>query len=256
MKITILGNGNMAFAIARGLKDSFELEIWGRNLDKLKSCREKLNSNVSIVEYGEEKGRIDGQNIILAFKPQNIEEVGNSLIGKAQHIFSILAGTTIETISKNISSENYVRVMPNLSSIFQKSTTAITGDRGAKDLAIDIFSKIGEVIWLNSEDEVDIATAIAGSGPAYLSMVAEAMSDGGVKMGLKREDANKLVSSLFGSFAPLISKYSPYEIKNRVMSPRGTTAFGYSSLEDRGVRAAFISAVESGYLQALNLRKV
>jgi pyrroline-5-carboxylate reductase len=109
------------------------------------------------------------------------------------------------------------------------------------------MSAIGDTMWLASEKELDIATAVAGSGPAYLALVAEAMMDGGVAGGLKRADSVALVNSLFRGFAPLISAQHPALIKDSVMSPAGTTAAGYKELEIGGVRASFIKAIASAF---------
>ena len=146
--------------------------------------------------------------------------------------------------------------MPNLSALFQKSMTSISGDIHSKNLALNIFSTIGSTIWLESENEINIATAIAGSGPAYLSLVAEAIADGGVKAGLKRKDSEKLVLGLFTGFAPLLEGHKASEIKDSVMSPKGTTAYGYATLEENSVRNSFMQAIESAYQRAIELGKM
>ena len=253
-KLTIVGNGNMAFAIAKGLVENYRLEVVGRDLEKLKKFRENLGKDIDILEY-QDGFSIEGKNIILTFKPNNLKSVSPLLTGTAETLFSVLAGTKIETIKDEVSSKSYIRAMPNLSALFQKSMTSITGDVQAKKLAIDIFSTIGKTLWLESENEVDIATAIAGSGPAYLSLVAEALADGGVKAGLKRVDSEKLVFGLFDGFSHLLKDQKASNIKDSVMSPKGTTAYGYSTLEDGSVRNSFIKAVESAYQRAVELGK-
>jgi len=253
-KITILGNGNIAFAIAKGLVNNYELEIIGRDIKKLENFRKNIGADINISEYGK-NFIIDGKNIILAVKPNNINSISPLLQGKAENIFSVLAGTKIADIKKKIASKSYVRAMPNLSALFQESMTSITGDIHSKSIAINIFSNIGSTIWLESEDEVDIATAIAGSGPAYLSLIAESIADGGVKAGLKRKDSEKLVLGLFKGFSPLLEKYKASDIKDSVMSPKGTTAYGYSALEESNVRNSFIKAIESAHQRAVDLGK-
>jgi len=93
-------------------------------------------------------------------------------------IYSVLAGTSIDTLKSSLISKYYVRAMPNISAKFQSSTTVITGDIERRDSAISLLSLIGDTFWVDSEKEIDIATVVAGSGPALLALVAEAMGDG------------------------------------------------------------------------------
>jgi len=242
----------MAFAIAKGLVDSYHIEVIGRDMKKLKEFRENLGTKIDISEYGDSFS-INGKTIILAVKPNNLQAISPFLSGIAKNIFSVLAGTTIESIKREIKSKSYIRAMPNLSALFQKSMTSITGDIYSKDLAVNIFSTIGLTLWLETENEIDIATAIAGSGPAYLSLVAEAIADGGVKAGLKRKDSEKLVAGLFNGFPSLLENHKASEIKDSVMSPKGTTAYGYATLEEGSVRNSFIKAIEYAYQRAVVL---
>jgi len=125
----------------------------------------------------------------------------------------------------------------------QKSMTTLTGNETLKDNALEIFQAIGQAHWLGSEKEIDIATALAGSGPAYLALIAEALADGAVNQGLKRADAMVIMQGLFDGFGALIQKQHPALLKDAVMSPGGTTAAGYSALEEAGVRDACIRAI-------------
>jgi len=143
-----------------------------------------------------------------------------------------------------------VRTMPNLAASYQKSMTTVFGDEAFKDEAIEICESFGKALWLNSEKEIDIATAVAGSGPAFLALAAEALSDGAVKEGLKREDAQELVKGLFEGFSSLLNEKHPAIIKDEVMSPGGTTAAGYAALEEGKVRDGFIKAIVKAYEKA------
>ena len=256
-QITIIGNGNMALAIAKGLNQhGYKLEVLGRNLDKLNQFEDEVGNTIKKVpNYLEDRFDISNKEIILAFKPNNLTTSSKAIFGEAKRVFSILAGTTLKEIKTNISSKSYIRAMPNLSASFQKSITSLTGDIDSQERSKEIFAKIGKTVWFESENELDIATAIAGSGPAYLSLIAEALADGGVKAGLKREDAKKLVFGLFDGFSSLIEHEDPSLIKNRVMSPKGTTAYGYATLEEYGVRGALINAVTNSYQRAIDLGK-
>ncbi len=245
MKLSLIGSGSMATALALGLEGHFELEIIARNKDMASVLVNKLKNNIDIIDLND--ANIENKNIILCTKPYALEEVASKLNGKANSLISILASTSIEKLSKAIEANHIVRAMPNVSAKLNSSTTTITGDKKIQKECMDIFNSIGDVFWVDSEKELDVATAIAGSGPAFLALVAEAMMDGGVKQGLKRDDSIKLVSSLFKGFAPLLNSTHPALIKDSVMSPAGTTAAGYSTLEEYGVRDAFIKAIEAAF---------
>jgi len=231
--ITIIGNGKMALAIAKGLKKN--IEVIGRDEKKLKKFSEITGAKYYLLN----KFDITNKTIILATKPYALESL--NLKGKAKEVISIMAGKKIDEIKKYIDSEIYSRAMPNVGAEFLASTTAVYGS----NTAYEIFSKIGKAIKVNSEKELDIATAIAGSGPAFLALVAEAISDGGVLCGLSRELSYELTAGLFKSFSAIEKK--PSEIKDSVMSPAGTTASGYEALEENNIRNGFIKAIKSAY---------
>lgn len=243
--LTFIGGGNMAQAIANGLKNSYKIEVVGRSMERLDAFEAALECPVSKSLL--DGFCIDGKTLLFCVKPANLEEVGAKLEGRANVLFSVLAGTTLKALAKHISAASYVRTMPNLAASVNKSMTTLTGDAGYKEEAIALFSAIGTTLWLGSEKELDIATALAGSGPAYLALVAEALADGAVKQGLKRDDAMELMPALFGGFGELIKHHPPALLKDGVMSPGGTTAAGYAALEEAGVRSGCIKAVEAAY---------
>lgn len=253
MKLTLIGNGIMAQSLARGLIKNHEVEIIGRDYDKLKAIQEKI-PQITIKEL-EENEDITGKNIIFCVKPYALQSVSARLIGTANILLSILAGTRLETLKKQIHAKHYIRTMPNIAASVQNSMTTITGDNEAKLVAMEIFASIGQAIWVNTEEQLDIATAVAGSGPAFLSLVAEALADGAVKAGLERHLSNQLVQGLFSGTASLLKHTHPAIIKDSVMSPGGTTAAGYAKLEESGVRDAMIKAVEEAYKKAVELGK-
>jgi len=241
LKLTIIGAGAMATAIANGLKDSHNLEFVVRDLSKVENLREKYAVHLL------DNFNITNKNIIFAVKPYALESVAKNLKGEANALYSVLAGTTLNALKENISAKNHIRIMPNVSAKFGASTSVLTGDIEKKEEAVELFSAIGDTFWVDSEKEIDIATAIAGSGPALLTLVAEAMMDGLVKEGMKRPDAVAVTNSLFKGFAPLIASDHPALIKDSVMSPGGTTAAAYGALEEGAVRSSFIKAVGEAF---------
>jgi pyrroline-5-carboxylate reductase len=243
--LTFIGNGAMALSLAKGLKKDFDIEVVGRDMKKLEAfetalaltCKKNLLDGFDITD----------RTLIFCVKPANVEEVGNKLQGSANTLYSVLAGTSLQKLSENIQASHYVRSMPNLAATVSKSMTTLTGDFTCKDDALNIFNAIGTTLWVNSEKELDIATALAGSGPAYLALIAEALADGAVKQGLRRDDAMSLMRGLFEGFGSLIQNEHPALLKDGVMSPGGTTAAGYSALEKANVRDGCMNAVEAAY---------
>ncbi|WP_457560032.1 pyrroline-5-carboxylate reductase [Caminibacter sp.] len=245
MKISIIGYGAMAKAILSGMENAKwkmeNVEVIGRDEHKLKEIEKEFNVKTALIDGYD----ITGKVVILAVKPYALQEVSMRIKGDAEVLISILAGKPLVELQKYIKAKYYLRAMPNVAAKYSASTTALTGDIEAKEIGEGILSKIGEVVWVNSDDEIDMATAIIGSGPAFLAIIAEAISDAGVYTGLKRDVAIKLTKGLFRSFAALKEDFA--EIKNSVMSPKGTTAEGIRALEEEGVRGKVLKGVVKTY---------
>jgi pyrroline-5-carboxylate reductase len=247
MKLTFIGAGNMAEAIIAGTCEKYEVEVVARDEKRLEELGQKYNITILKLDDGFD---IEDKNIILCVKPYALEEVSKKFVGSAQSLLSVLAGSRLETLKEAVKAEYYIRIMPNLAACYGKSMSTLCGDEAYKKEAIAICESFGQALWLGSEKEIDIATGVAGSGPAFLALVAEALSDGAVKEGLKRDDANVLVRGLFEGFSPLLNENHPALLKDAVMSPGGTTAAGYSALEEGKVRDGFIKAVTKAYERA------
>ena len=249
--ITFIGNGNMALSIAQGLKNEYNIEVVGRDKAKLELFEDKLGKKIA--KYLLNEFDITGKTLMLCVKPANVTEVSRKLKGEAEILYSVLAGVTIEKLSNNFHATSIVRAMPNLAASIGASMTTLTGTQSYKQKAQKLFNAIGTTRWLDSEKEIDIATALAGSGPAYLALMAEALTDGAVKQGLKRDDAMAIMRGLFNGFGELIQEVHPALLKDGVMSPGGTTAAGYGALEDGNVRSACMAAIEKAYKKATEL---
>ena len=253
-KITFIGNGNMAQAIINGLlQASYEIEVVGRDIKKLKALQKAMPS-ITIHILGD-SFNITNKNIVFSVKPFNLIEVGAKLTGCANSLYSVLAGTTIKNLKQHISAKHYIRTMPNVAAKFNKSMTTLTGDINLKDEAIDIFNCIGKTLWVETENELDIATAVAGSGPAFLAYFADAIMDGGINAGLKKEDALILTTALFDGFVPLLKDDEPKNIIKKVMSPNGTTEAGYNYLKANNIKLHISSTIKTAYDKALELAK-
>ncbi len=246
--ITFIGHGNMGLSLAQSLKNNYKIEVVGRTMQKLQAFEEALG--VSVEKALLPNYDVTDKTILLCVKPANVEEIGQQIQGKARVIFSVLAGTSVETLRTALKPHAVVRTMPNLAASVGASMTTLTGDSEYKEEALTLLGALGDTLWLESEKEIDIATALAGSGPAYLALIAEALADGAVKQGLKREYAMATMRGLFKGFGTLIQEIHPALLKDDVMSAGGTTAAGYSALEQGNVRASCINAIEDAYKKA------
>jgi pyrroline-5-carboxylate reductase len=248
MKLLLIGAGNMGSAILKNLIN-YDIKVVENNPKRL----EYLKWNHPALEVLDTIPDITGYVVILAVKPQALDTL--ELRGKAKAIISILAGTPLSALKYKIQADYYIRAMPNIAALKQKSVTSIIGDEEFKDKAIEILSSIGRTIWLDSEKELDIATGLAGSAPAWLALVAEALSDGAVNLGLPRDKAYEYIPMLFEGVGALLDDEHPAVLKDKVMSPAGTTASGYATLEKGRVRDSFIEAMMSAYQKSQELRK-
>ncbi len=246
MKLLLIGAGNMGGAMLQGLHvyDITVVEMYKPRADELKSTFK----DIKVVN---EIPKLDGFTVILAIKPQSLDSL--HVEGCADGVISILAGVKLEKLKEKIDAKSYVRAMPNMAALVRKSATSLCGDEALKEEAIEILSTIGKCFWLGSENELDIATGLAGSAPAWIALVAEALSDGAVNLGLKREVTYKYVAQLFEGVGEVLQNEHPAILKDKVTSPKGTTIAGITKLEEGGVRDSFIKAMEASYKRAKQL---
>jgi len=240
----------MALALAKGLSKTHTIEVIGRSAETMERFETSLGTAVTKTLY--QDADISNKTIIICVKPANLSEIAPLLKGKAEALYSVLAGTTLEAL-KSVDARHYCRAMPNLAAEAGASMTSLVGDTEIQTFAMELFGTIGSVLWLSSEKELDIATALAGSGPAYLALIAEALCDGAVREGLKRDDAMALMRGLFDGFGRLIQTTHPALLKDNVMSPGGTTAAGYGALEKGKVREGCMEAIRCAHERAKKL---
>jgi len=253
--IGIIGVGQMGGAIAHGLlkkepPEFFTLYLADENSERLKpfSLKAELVSNEELAKKA--------QIIILAVKPFMVEkilkELSPFLSGKV--LVSVAAGISLNKISELIPPDcEVVRVMPNTPALINQGFTAITPSK-IDNLLLEIFAPLGEVVFLE-EKYFDQITALSGSGPAYIYLVAEALIDGAVRLGLPRDIARKAtIQTLIGASMMLKeTKSHPGELRDAVVTPGGTTAAGLYELEKKGVRGIFADCLERAYERSKNL---
>lgn len=200
---------------------------------------------------GEAGGR-DYRVIILAVKPQTMEETLASVAPLASDettILSVAAGVRIAALQAPFGPEQpVVRAMPNTPALVGEGAAAIAGGSAASEAdlawAEGILGAVGVVVRV-PEKLLDAVTGLSGSGPAYVFLVAEAMIEAGVLVGLPRDISRRLAIQTIAGAGRLLAEGSatPEELRAQVTSPGGTTAAGLQALEDRAVRAAFLEAV-------------
>jgi pyrroline-5-carboxylate reductase len=187
--------------------------------------------------------------VIVAVKPHIVPAILPQLSGRSC-VVSVAAGVTLTTLESGLPDGTpVVRAMPNTAAAVGKSTTALVATAGASEddvsKVVRVFDAVGTTVRLDREELMHVATAIVGSGPAFVYVLAEALADGAVAGGMPRALAREAVSGMLTGAAALLAAHdgSPAELKDRVASPGGTTIAGVRALEIHGMRNAAIEAV-------------
>jgi pyrroline-5-carboxylate reductase len=200
------------------------------------------------------------ETVILAIKPQILARIADELSGAevaCELWLSILAGASLEQLEK-IFKQPVIRAMPNTPVMVGCGMTALAAGRNVLSQHLDraqhIFAAVGEAIIV-PEAWMDAVTGLSGSGPAFVAIAVEALTDGGVSAGLPRAVAAKLaLQTVRGTTELMIQKdLHPALLKDQVTSPGGTTIAGVASLEASGFRAALIQAVQAAYRRSQEL---
>lgn len=194
-----------------------------------------------------------GDCVVLAVKPQVIGEVLKGIADELTEalVLSIVAGVSISRVAQMCGQRTrIIRAMPNMPALVQEGMTALAISDGVTEPEMElvrrIFESIGKVVSIE-ERLMDAVTGLSGSGPAYVFLAIEALSDGGVKMGLPRDIAGVLAAQTVMGAARMVLETGqhPASLKDRVASPGGTTIAGLHCLEQGGLRAALMNAVEA-----------
>jgi pyrroline-5-carboxylate reductase len=174
-------------------------------------------------------------------------------------VLSILAGTRIRTLQNKLHHDRIVRAMPNTPAQLGRGMTAwkATDTVSAHQLAqtASLLGAMGEQLQVDEEGFLDMATGLSGSGPAFVLLLIEALTDAGVHMGFARRDAEKMVLQTIDGTVALLraSGRHPAELKNQVTSPGGTTAAGLYTLEKANIRAILDDAIFAAYRRSQEL---
>lgn len=247
-RLVLVGGGNMGAALLGGLlaagwAQPGELAV----VEVVAGRRQALIDMFAGVAVSDTVPACDAA--VIAVKPNDVPAaVSAAIAAGATRILSVAAGVSIATLERAAGAGvAVVRSMPNTPALVRQGAAAIAPGTaaGEADLvwAEEVLGAVGLVVRV-AEHQLDAVTGLAGSGPAYLFLVAEALVEAGVLAGLARPTADALVAQLLvGSAALLTDRGDPAALRAMVTSPGGTTAAGLRVLEQRGVRAAFLDAV-------------
>jgi pyrroline-5-carboxylate reductase len=263
-KIAILGAGRIGEALLSGLISSGwrkpeEIAATSRRPERVEELREKFG----IAATTSNPEAVSGAAVVvISVKPQDLDallgEVGG-LIAADQTVLTIAAAIPTATIERRLgASVPVVRAMPNTPSTVHEGIAGLAPGAHAEEehlaLAEDVLSHLGAVVRV-PEAMMDAVTAVSGSGPAYFALLAEAMIEAGILLGLPRETSTQLVvQTMLGTAKQLRDdKMHPVELREMVTSPGGTTIAAIHELEQAGVRAAFLNAIQAAMRRAKEL---
>ena len=198
--------------------------------------------------------------VIVAVKPWDVTQVMQEMSpvfeATDKAVTSVAAGVSIARISENLPEGTAVlRVMPNVCASVGLGSAVVTANeagRATLPTVIDIFRHVGDVLEL-PERLFDAATALHGSGPAYVALFADALIQAGVREGIPRDVARRLVVGTIGGTAVLLKERSAHQVRDEVMTPGGTTAAAFVAMEKAGFVAAVYDGVEAATEQARGL---
>jgi pyrroline-5-carboxylate reductase len=263
--VGIIGAGNMGEVLIRGLIQSGSVKktdiiASDINQDRLAHIgttygARTTTSNVEVVE--------NASIIIIAVKPQNIDDLLEELSSSSHedHLFiSIAAGVTTEKLaSKMHHRSGIIRVMPNAPSSVLAGIAALCPGRNVSsdDLqrAVSIFECVGKTVIIKNETLMDVVTGLSGSGPAFIFLVIESLSDAGVQLGISRKEASLLATQTAYGAAKMLLETGrhPSELKDIVATPGGTTFAGLKMLEKGNFRSTIMDAVEAATARSREL---
>ncbi len=264
--IGFIGAGNMAEAMIRGLLEARLVSAEQLMAsDIVEARRKQIHQRYGVQTLAEGREVAAKASIlILAVKPQDMEAALNGIaasVDQTRTIISIAAGIPIAFIAERLPAKaRIIRVMPNAPALVLAGAAGIAkGEHAtARDLQIAeaIFTAIGKAVVVE-EKHLDAVTGLSGSGPAYVFLFIEALTDAGVKMGLTRDVARVLAAqTVLGAAKMLLeSGRHPAELKDMVASPGGTTIAGLHALERGGLRGILMEAVEAATIRSRELGK-
>jgi len=263
-RVTVIGAGAMGGAVVSALAASGTVPAASIVVSEIDDARREAVVAASGASAGEglPQDVANARALVLAVKPQSFPEVAEVLrpaLAPSPLVISIMAGVRLETMEAGLDTARVVRAMPNTPAQIGRGTTVWIAGRGVdaadRRLTQQILGSFGTEIEVHAEGMLDAATAVHGSGPAYVYLVAEAWIDAAVSVGLDREIATSLVRETLIGSAELwnAGDLSAEALRQAVTSPGGTTAAALDVFEERDLRGAFLAAVAAAYRRSQEL---
>tara|TARA_B100000614_G_C14533041_1_gene487289 strand:+ start:409 stop:1209 length:801 start_codon:yes stop_codon:yes gene_type:complete len=263
MKLVVIGGGNMGLTYAKGIHQAGLLNKKISILEKGEGFTRLLKTESDFNIYETPENCITNADILLiAVKPFHAKDVFASIknfTNKNQVVISVMAGVKINTIQNGLGLEKIVRSMPNLPAMIGKGMTAFTVSKNIsaqeEQIVIRILSSTGEVIKVNTENDIDKSTGLSGSGTAYILYFMEGMINAAKEFGFSDEDAKKIVTQTFDGAIELFRKneLSTSEWIEKVSSKGGTTIEAINSFESNNVKNSIKKGAIAAYKRALEL---
>jgi pyrroline-5-carboxylate reductase len=260
--VAIIGVGAMGQALLTGLRaagwDDEDLALCVRDDERAAVLAERNHCLITIDPVEAIAGR---QAVVVAVKPRDIVGLLEQLTGHVapgQVVLSMAAGVTTTTFEKFLGEVAVIRAMPNTPALVGEGVTGIAAGAHAGlselDLARDVLGAVGTVRMMD-ESLLDAVTAVSGTGPAYVFLMAEALTEAALREGMPRDIAERFVSQTIRGAGHLLTDTgrSPTELRAQVTSPGGTTAAAMHVLEERGFRALVEDAVRAAARRASEL---
>jgi pyrroline-5-carboxylate reductase len=253
-KVGFIGGGAMGEAIISGLINAGIISHEALSASDINNKRlDYLTQNYKISTYYD-NGKLleENQVIILALKPQMVSEVLFPIkenFTRDKLVISLAAGISINYLYKFIPQDvGVVRVMSNMPALIGKGVSGVAFSENVsgeqRELTVKILEAVGKV-YILPEKLLNAVTGLSGSGPAYVYLIIEALTDAGVRVGIPRDIAGELALNTVIGAAEMIkeTEIHPVLLKDKVVTPAGTTIAGLYALEKSGIRAAFMDAV-------------
>ena len=266
-KIGFIGGGNMASSLISGLIASGHAPelLWVSDINP--QALESLAANLGVQTTSDNLALAAAVDVlVLAVKPQGLKAVAENLAATIQQqqplVVSIAAGISQTSLAKWLGTETaIVRCMPNTPALVLTGATGLHANGQVsseqRDLAENIMRSVGIALWVNDEVDLDIVTAVSGSGPAYYFLLMEAMEKTAQAMGLDERTARLLVqqTALGAAKIALESEESPQQLRQRVTSPGGTTEQAIATFEQGGFAALVGQALQAARNRSIELSK-
>ena len=260
--IAFIGGGNMASAIMGGLIRQGVPASAITVIEPFEAARETLKSNLGIDSLPAATEALQSaQLVVWAVKPQSFKDAAVPVAAHTRNALhlSVAAGITTDSVAAWIGTRRIVRAMPNTPALVGKGMTGVFArpevDAAGKALIEAVIGSTGEFTWVDKEEHLDAVTALSGSGPAYVFLFLEAMTQAGVNMGLSAEQSYKLAVATFagGSELAARSSESAEVLRQRVTSKGGTTYAAITHMQEQKLPEHFIEAMRKAEARAKEL---